>query len=169
MIKKLFLGSLFCLFVVTAWVQQPLSVGQKTPLLQAVSLSGDTIELNNYKGSIVLVSFWASWNLPSRKHNLSIKRIYEKYRALSLRKKRKFIVVQISIDTREDLLRNAISKDNLYWRTHICDYKGWKSDYVSLFNINSIPTNFLIDTAGIIIAKNIWETQLDETLQSLMK
>jgi peroxiredoxin len=153
----------------TARVQQPLAIGQKMPNFKSVTISGDTIELAQYKGKIVLIDCWASWNIPSRKHNLSTKRLYEKYRAISLRKKQKFIVVQISLDTREDLLRNAISKDNLYWRAHICDYKGWKSKYVGLFNINSIPTNYLIDTAGIIVAKNIWETQLDERLQSLIQ
>jgi peroxiredoxin len=151
------------------WVQQPAEVGQPAPDLMARTISGDTVSLRSYKGDIVLVDFWASWNTASRRNNLSTKKIYEKYRAISLRKKRKFHVVQISLDTRPDLLKIAISKDNLYWRTHICDYKGWHSPYTSFFNLHRIPANFLIDTAGIIVARDVWEDALDHKLKGLME
>ncbi len=152
-----------------AWLQQPSVVGQKAPDFVAQTIYGDTLSLDKYKGNIVLVDFWASWNTSSRRHNLTTRKTYEKYRAISLRKKRKFIIVQVSIDTRPDLLTTAISKDNLYWKTHVCDYKGWHSEYTNLFNIIKLPSNFLIDTAGIIVAKDVWDNSLDEHLQTLMQ
>lgn len=125
------------------------------------TIYGDSVNSESYKGKVVLVDFWSSWNAPSRKHNLTTKKIYEKYRGLSVRKKRQFTVIQVSLDTRRDLLNIAISKDNLPWRTQICDYTGWYSPYVSLFDVKKLPSNFLIDTAGIIIATNIWDNDLD--------
>lgn len=117
----------------------------------------------------MLIDFWASWNTPSRRHNLSTQKIYEKYRALSLRKKRKFVVIQIALDTKPDLLSTAISKDNLYWKTHLCDFKGWESPYISQFQLRKVPSNFLLDTAGIIVAKDVWETNLDKAVGQLMQ
>lgn len=152
-----------------AWIQQPCAIGQKAPNFAAQTIYGDTLSLEKYKGNIVLLDFWASWNTGSRRHNLTTRKTYEKYRAISLRKKRKFIIIQVSLDTRPDLHTTAISKDNLYWKTHVCDYKGWHSDYTTLFNINRLPTNFLIDTAGIIVAKDVWDANLDEQLQTLMQ
>ena len=142
-------------------------MGELAPNFSGITISGDSLSLVSFRGNIVLVDFWASWNQPSRRNNLATRKILEKYRALSLRKKRKFLVVQISIDTKPDLLTTAISKDNLYWKTQLCDYKGWESKYVEQFMIRRVPANFLIDTAGYIIAKDIWSFTLDTTIQRL--
>ncbi len=137
---------------------------EKAPVFTAVSLTGDTVSIERLRGNIVLVDFWASWNQPSRKNNQTTLKLYEKYRASSLRKKKKFIVVQVSLDTRENLWRTAIIKDNLYWKTHICDFKGWSSPFVAHYQFKRIPTNILIDTAGNVIAHDIWESRLDSAL-----
>lgn len=149
--------------------QQPAGGPEKAPDFTAIALSGDTVTLSAYRGNLVLLDFWASWNQPSRKHNQSTVKLYEKYRALSLRKKRKFVVIQVSLDEREDFWRTAVTKDNLHWRTHICDFKGWNSPFVSLYNFRRIPTSMLIDTAGNIVARDIWEERLDSTLNVMMR
>jgi thiol-disulfide isomerase/thioredoxin len=149
--------------------QQPSDEPQKAPGFTAIAMSGDTVSLAQYRGNLVLLDFWASWNQPSRKHNRATVKLYEKYRALSLRKKRKFVVLQVSLDEREDFWRTAITKDNLYWRTHICDFKGWNSPFVSLYNFRRIPTNVLIDTAGNIVGRDLWEERLDSALNVLMR
>jgi hypothetical protein len=163
------LGCMLIAVLVKGWLDAPVIPGKQAPSLTAITLSGDTLCLDSLHGNIVLIDFWASWNVPSRRNNLTTKKIYEKYRAASLRKRRKFMVIQIALDTRSDLLQTAISKDNLYWKTHVCDFKGWKSPYVSLFNLRRIPTNFLIDTSGIIVAKDVWEADLDSELGRLMQ
>lgn len=157
------------LFLVSVGGSEPAQVGKRAPSIETISIYGDSIQLKSLEGSIVLVDFWSSWNIPSRKHNLTTRKLYEKYRAQSLRKKRKFVVIQVSLDMRSDLLQTAISKDNLYWRSHICDYKGWKSPLVSAFNVHKLPANFLLDTSGVIIAKDIWNEALDEALKTQMQ
>jgi peroxiredoxin len=149
--------------------QNPVPSPLQAPDFTEIGKNGDTITLSKYRGNLVLLDFWASWNQPSRKHNLSTVKLYEKYRAQSLRKKRKFVVIQVSLDTRPDLWKTAITKDNLHWTTHICDFKGWDSRFVSLYNFRRVPTNMLIDTAGNIVARDIWEDRLDSTLNIMMK
>ncbi len=170
MFKKPFLFSCFFLICThNAWLQQPIAVGQKAPDFSGITIYGDTLDTAAYKGGVILVDFWASWSLPARKHNLTTKKIYEKYRGLSIRKKRQFTVVQFSLDMRRDLLYIASSKDNLPWRSQICDYKGWYSPYVSLFNVKKLPANFLIDTAGVIIATDIWGDDLEAAVKRQME
>lgn len=156
-----------CLLLCTgyAWMQQPIAIGQKAPSINGITIYGDTLDMEKFKGGVVLVDFWTSWNTPSRKHNLTTRKIYEKYRGLSIRKKRQFSVVQVSLDNRRDLLNIAISKDGLPWRTQLCDFKGWYSPYVSLFNVKKLPANFLIDTAGVIIATDIWGADLETAVK----
>jgi thiol-disulfide isomerase/thioredoxin len=149
--------------------QQPLQIGDKAPSIEVIAATGDTISLAKLRGNMVLIDFWASWNQPSRQHNLSTLKLFERYRALSLRKKIKFIVIQVSLDTKPDLFDAAVRKDNLYWRNHICDFKGWRGDLVSAYKIQRIPANFLIDTAGVLVAKDVWESALDKALQPYMQ
>lgn len=141
---------------------------EKVPVFTAITASGDTVSVEKMRGNLVLIDFWASWNQPSRRNNQTTLKLYEKYRAASLRKRRKFMVVQISLDTRVDLWRTAIHRDNLYWKTHICDFKGWNSPYVTQFQFKRIPTNLLVDTAGNIIARDIWGSRLDSALSVWM-
>lgn len=168
-VYKIALSSLIIGLVGFSNPMSPAKTADKVPVFTAIAASGDTVSIEKLRGSIVLIDFWASWNQPSRKNNQTTLRLYEKYRAASLRKKRKFIVVQISLDTRPDLWRTAISKDNLYWKTHICDFKGWNSPYVNLFQFKRIPTNVLVDTVGNIIARDLWGTRLDSTLSVWMQ
>lgn len=149
--------------------KSPSVMAEKSPVFTAIAASGDTISIEKLRGNLVLIDFWASWNQPSRKNNQTTLKLYEKYRAISLRKKRKFVVVQVSLDTRPDLWRTAISRDNLYWKTHICDFKGWNSPYVSLFQFKRIPTNLLLDTSGNIITRDVWGSRLDSTLAVWMQ
>ena len=149
--------------------KSPRAVAEKAPLFTAIAASGDTVSIENMRGNLVLVDFWASWNQPSRRNNQTTLKIYEKYRAISLRKKRKFIVVQISLDTRPDLWRTAIIRDNVYWKTHICDFKGWESPFVKQFQFKRLPTNMLIDTSGNVITRDVWGSRLDSTLAVWMQ
>jgi thiol-disulfide isomerase/thioredoxin len=167
--KSLVFAFLLFICIWPAFVQQPCAIGQKAPSLIGITIYGDTLTSESFKRGVVLVDFWSSWNIPSRKHNLTTKKIYEKYRGLSIRKKRQFTVLQVSLDTRRDLLSLAISKDNLPWRTQFCDFKGWHSPYAAMFDIKKLPSNFLIDTAGVIIATNIWGDELEGAVKKQLE
>jgi hypothetical protein len=52
--------------------------------------------------------------------------------------------------------------------THVCDFKGWASESASTYSVQSIPSNFLIDTAGRIIARNLRGEELEEKLKELL-
>jgi thiol-disulfide isomerase/thioredoxin len=163
---SLWLSNVFANFLP---VTEKVSVGTMAPAIVAVALTGDTLSLEKLRGNIVLVDFWASWNQPSRQHNLTTLKLYERYRALSLRKKKKFVVIQISLDTKPDLFDAAVRKDNLYWRNHLCDFKGWRGHLVNAYGIQRLPANFLIDTSGMVVAKDVWESTLDKALQQYMQ
>ena len=62
----------------------------------------------------------------------------------------------------------AISKDKLTW-THVSDLQGWQSEVATKYGIQSIPSNFLIDTSGKIIAKNLRGEDLEKKLSEIFK
>lgn len=61
------------------------------------------------------------------------------------------------------------SKDELIWDYHVSEFKGWYSPTAVKFGINSIPSNFLIDENGIILAKDLRGQKLELVLQHYLK
>lgn len=126
-----------------------------------------TISLANFKGSILLVEFWASWDIVSRKNHLELVKIYENYQDKKFKSAKKFNVLSISLDVNPKHHKLAITKDGIIWKNLVCDYKGWDSPLVDIFKIKLLPQNFLIDGNGKVISHNLWYEELDKQLKAL--
>ena len=100
------------------------------------------------KGGYLLIDFWASWCPPCRKENPNLVKTYAEF------KDKGFNIISISLDSSVELWKKAISKDNLEW-TQLIDRKAWNGDGIKKYGIRLIPSNFLIDSNGKIIAKNL--------------
>jgi len=121
---------------------------------------GDTILLSSLKGRYVLLDFWASWCRPCRIENPTLVRNYKKY------KDKGFEIYQVSLDKTRSAWESTILKDSLNW-IHVSDLKYWDSKPARLYNVQSIPANFLLDKNGLIIAKNLRGDALEAKLSEL--
>jgi hypothetical protein len=63
--------------------------------------------------------------------------------------------------------QEAIIKDGLAW-TNVSDLQYWNSKAAQMYNIKSIPSNFLLDKTGKVIAKNLRGQELINKLKELM-
>ena len=63
----------------------------------------------------------------------------------------------------------AIEKDGLVWESHVSDLEHWKSVPAAQYGVMQIPSNFLIDGKGIIVAKDLRGEFLDNKLKELLK
>lgn len=124
-------------------------IGSKAPDFTLISPSGSEVTLSDLKGKLVLVDFWASWCGPCRKENPNVVEAFEKYNKSKFKNARGFEVFSVSLDKNEDSWKKAIKKDGLIWKNH-----GWDKDgAVSVqYNVRSIPSAFLIDGEGTIVA-----------------
>ncbi len=168
MFRVSILSFLFILFI-SFQKSDELIVGAQAPDFTMRALNGDIIHLAALKGSIVFVDFWASWCLPCRKQNQLLDKIHDKYKKIARQYDLKIVFINVSLDTNKELWRVAVSKDNLDIRKQVCDFAGWESSIVKNYSIKKIPTSFLIDTNGKIIAKDIWDEALTEALNKIFK
>lgn len=124
------------------------SVGSIAPEIILNDTNGNPISLSSLRGQYVLLDFWAAWCRPCREENPNILENYNRF------KDKGFEVYQVSLDrNKEDWLR-GIEQDKLPW-INVSDLKYYQSEAAVLYNINKIPSAFLLDPNGTIIAKNI--------------
>lgn len=137
------------------------AVGALAPNIDLPNPDGESMRLDDLKGKVVLVDFWASWCGPCRRENPHVVELYNKYKSQG------FEVYSVSLDSRKERWVKAIEQDGLVWDSHVSDLKKWSSAPAALYGVRSIPTTFLIDKDGKIIAKNLRGAELTAKLQEI--
>lgn len=135
--------------------------GQQASDFTLPSIDGTPITLSSFKGKITLIDFWASWCGPCREENPFVVQAYNAFHAKG------FEILGVSLDKDKTKWQEAISKDGLNW-THVSNLKGWDCEVAKQYGVESIPTNFLLDKDGKIIAKNLRGEELRIKLASLL-
>lgn len=114
------------------------------------NVKGDTVSLSELmlQNKYVLIDFWASWCGPCRMENPNMVKLYDDFKDKGL------AVISVSLDERKAAWTQAIQKDGMPW-VHVSDLKGWKSEVVKLYNVDSVPCILVLDENNRILAKNI--------------
>ena len=166
---NILLAGMIALFIGRYFYQQPRFVnGESTPDFTATTITGEQLELSSLRGNYVLLDFWGSWCGPCRQENPRLVQLYDKYQNTSFQQAESFVVISIGIEENENRWRRAIERDGLHWPHHILDkassLRFFDSELAQQFGVKQVPTKYLLNEKGLIIAVNPSAEELDRLL-----
>jgi len=129
--------------------QQPKPVPDKTFTDDA----GGTHRLTDYKGSYVLVNFWATWCAPCKLELPSLAALKSKFSGNQLK------VITISVDKSPAIAAKYLAQNGL---TSLDSYTDPSLDLSIALGANALPTTVLIDPASNVIGRHVGGTKWDE-------
>ena len=125
-------------------------------------MEGKRISLDDLKGKVVLIDFWATWCGPCREALPNIRDIVKKFNGEPL------VVLSISLDDDESKWKEFVTKNEMTWnQCHSED--GFKGPVAQLFEIHEIPNTFTIDADGVLQDQQIGDASIDGKLKKLVK
>ncbi len=158
---RFILVTLIGTFLFFGALAQP-KTGDIAPEVELPNPDGQSVSLHSLKGKVVLIDFWASWCGPCRFSNKRLAPVYEKYKTTG------FEIFAISIDENKNAWKKAIAADNIKW-IQVNEAGGWQAPIARKWGIDQIPTSFLLDKDGSVVAIDPSEEKLISLLKKLLK
>lgn len=142
--------------------EKNLSIGTLAPEIVLPDPNGNRIALSSLRGKVVLLDFWAAWCNPCRVAHPKLKEIYNRFKPYG------FEIYAVSLDRNREQWLQGIKEDNIEW-IQVSDLRFWNSPVISLYNVEAIPYNILIDPEGRILAKGLDISQIQDYLSVIFK
>lgn len=134
-------------------VNAQLQIGDSIPNITLKNQNNVAVNINQFKEKFVLIDFWASWCAPCRLGNKKLVKLY------SSTNSSKIEIIGISLDTDKNKWVKAIEKDKIEF-TQLIDPKGFDANTAIVFGVEELPSKFLFNENGILIAINPTEEQI---------
>lgn len=126
------------------------------------NLNNQRVSLSGSKGKYILLEFWSSYCGPCIRENPALVKMYERF------KEKGFEIYAVSLDSDKAGWTKAINKDQLPW-INVSELNGYDNSAAIIYGIYELPSNYLIDPSGKIIAKNLRGKVLEDKLAELLK
>jgi thiol-disulfide isomerase/thioredoxin len=142
---------------------QNLSVGKTAPEIDGEDTEGVKFKLSDYRGKVVLLSFWGTWCGPCMADVPHERELVERL------KDKPFALIGVNSDVDKTKLKTAMGKARITWRSFWCGEKGAFGDIPKTWNVNGWPTIYLLDYKGVIRAKQVTGKELDRVIDKLIR
>jgi peroxiredoxin len=139
-----------------------LQPGMTGPDFSATTLQGARIALQDFRGKVVLLDFWASWCAPCLSETPHLKAAAARFQD------RPFVILGVSLDDAREMLEAVVQQRELPG-VHTWDESGRDNPIAELYNAQVLPTWYLIDHDGVIRRRDPFGEQLIPAVEELLR
>jgi thiol-disulfide isomerase/thioredoxin len=137
-----------------------LARARMAPPFALTTMDGRRISLDDLKGKVVLIDFWATWCGPCREALPHIHNIVKHFEGQPL------VVLSVSLDSEPRKWEDFVSKNEMTWPQY-CD-GGFTGPISRMFGVKAIPHTFTIDADGILQDEHIGDASIEGKLKKLL-
>jgi len=123
---------------------QPIKGDSKAPNFYLEDLKGKKSELNNFKGKVIFINFWATWCGPCKEEMPSMEILFQQF------KEKDFVFLSISVDYEGRKPVKEFIEKKRYTFPVLLDPK---CDVLDLYEVKRIPTTIIIDKNRKVIGR----------------
>jgi thiol-disulfide isomerase/thioredoxin len=124
-----------------------LAPGKQAPVFRYKDISGKEYSLEDFRGNLVYIDFWATWCGPCRHELPYLEELEKDYHG------KKVVFVSLSLDDDMNAWQNMVTEKQMKGVQLHAD-GAWASDAAKNYQIKGIPTFYLIDASGAILKPN---------------
>ncbi|HZU33290.1 MAG TPA: TlpA disulfide reductase family protein [Candidatus Angelobacter sp.] len=143
------------------YISQPeLARARMAPAFAVTTLDGQRVSLDDFKGKVVLLDFWATWCAPCREALPHMQKIAKNFEGQPL------VVLSVSLDDNEEKWKEFITKNGMTWMQYRDG--GFEGPVARMFSVNAIPHTFTIDADGVLQDERIGDASIEGKLKKLI-
>jgi thiol-disulfide isomerase/thioredoxin len=130
---------------------------------RAIDIEGRELTASSLRGRVVVLDFWATWCAPCLKEVPTYQRLRREHDAGRL----EIIGVSVDVLDRRGLV-SWLNRQQVTW-TQIHDRRGYSGELAQQFKVMSLPTTYVFDANGRMVAANVRGERLIQTVAELLK
>jgi thiol-disulfide isomerase/thioredoxin len=140
------------------YISQPdMARAKMAPAFAVTTLDGKRLSLDDLKGKVVLIDFWATWCGPCRQALPHMQEIARKFQGQPL------VILSVSLDSNERKWKDFVAKNGMTWMN--CRDGGFDGPMANLFGVHAIPHTFTIDADGVLKDEEVGDAAIEGKLK----
>lgn len=139
-------------------------MGKKAPEVVTRTLDGTEWKLEDQRGKVVVMDFWATWCGPCVSTMPEMKKIYEKYKS-----RKDFVMVGVSLDHYREKLVKFCEEREISWPQIFEADRSWDNRVGRAFEVNAIPSVWVIDKEGNVAGMDLHGNSIEEIERTVEK
>lgn len=137
-----------------------LAIGKEAPNIEGEDADGKKFKLSDYRGKVVVLDFWASWCGPCMAMVPHERELVKRLEG------KPFALIGVNLDTTKELLKKTEEQHKMSWRSF---FDGRGGQIAKQWNIQFIPTIYVLDHKGVIRHTGVRGKAMDEAVEALLK
>lgn len=122
-------------------IEVGLEVGMRAPNFSTVTLEGEPVALEDLRGQVVLINFWATWCTPCKEEMPDFQRVYERFNP------RGFTVLAVNFLEKPEQIEPFVEEYGLDFPIAL----DQEAEINDRYRVIAYPTSFIVDGNGVII------------------